>query len=207
MAELWLLSPWEVAWFNWEPLGTKGDPLLFICNKNIQNQSRNCRVMAIFPPERLCDSIETNMVQRGILWCSFLPRRSKIGQEMAESWPFSPLRDCVTPFTTTWYKSRSFGIYLDQKDAKSVKKWPNYGHFPPWEVAWFHWEQHGTNGDLLLFICNKKIQNRWINDWVMAIFPPAKLRDSIENHMGQKGNLWCSFVPKRFKIGQEIAEL
>ena len=34
-------------------------------------------------------------------------------------------------------------------------------------------------------------------------FPPERLCDSIENHMGQKGFLWCSVVPKGSKIFQE----
>ena len=37
-----------------------------------------------FPPERLCDSIENQIEQKGIFWCSVVPKRSKICQEMAE---------------------------------------------------------------------------------------------------------------------------
>ena len=43
-----------------------------------------------FLPERLRDSIGRQIVQKGILWCSFAPKSSKMGQEIAELWPFSP---------------------------------------------------------------------------------------------------------------------
>ena len=78
--------------------------------------------MAIFSPAKLRDYIENNMAQMGILCCSFVPKRFKIGQEMAELWPFSPLRGCVISLRTTWYKMGSFGVHLYQKDSKSVKK-------------------------------------------------------------------------------------
>ena len=79
----------------------------------------------------------------------------------------------------------------------------------------------------------KKIQNMQEVAKYFHFFP-ERLRDSIEEHMGQKGIFWCSFVPKypklvkkwptygnlrqkcilwwsfvpeRSKIGQEIAEL
>ena len=68
-----------------------------------------------FPTERLGDSIESHMGQKGTLGCSFKPKRSKNGQKMAELWLFSL-----------------------------------------WEVAWFHWEPHGIQGDPLVFICTKK---------------------------------------------------
>ena len=46
-----------------------------------------------FPLERLCDSIANNMGQKEIIPCPFVPKRSKIGPEMAELWP----RGCVIP--------------------------------------------------------------------------------------------------------------
>ena len=36
------------------------------------------------PPERLRDPIYNHIVANEILWCSFVPQISKIGQEMAE---------------------------------------------------------------------------------------------------------------------------
>ena len=54
-----------------------------------------------FLPERLRDSIGKHMGQKGILWCLFVPKRSKIAQEMAELGPFSLLRGWVIPLTST----------------------------------------------------------------------------------------------------------
>ena len=79
--------------------------------------------LRLFPPERLCDSIENQMGQKGILRCSFVPKRSKISQEMAELRP----RGCVVPLRTIWHKRGSFGVHLYQKDLKLVKKWLSYG--------------------------------------------------------------------------------
>ena len=76
-----------------------------------------------FSPERLRDSIANHMGQRGILGCSFVPKRSKISQEMAELRP----RGCVIPLRTIWDKRGSFGVHLYQKDLKLVKKWLSYG--------------------------------------------------------------------------------
>ena len=39
--------------------------------------------------------------QKGILWCLFVPKRSKMAQEMAELGPFSLLRGWVIPLTST----------------------------------------------------------------------------------------------------------
>ena len=43
----------------------------------------------IFPTERLGDFIEIYMGPKGILRCSFVPKISKVGHEMAELWLFS----------------------------------------------------------------------------------------------------------------------
>ena len=61
IAELWLFSHKEVAWYNWEPHGTKGDPWVFICAKKIQNQSRNGWVMAIFTLRGCVISLRTTL--------------------------------------------------------------------------------------------------------------------------------------------------
>ena len=42
---------------------------------------------------------------------------------------------------------------------------------------------------------------------LLSHFLHEKVRNSNEKHLGQKGILWCSFVPKRSKIGQEMSEL
>ena len=76
--------------------------------------------------KRLRDSIESHMGRKGILLVSFVPKRSRIGQEMAELWS----RGCVIPRRTTWDKRGSFGVDLYQKDLKSVKTWLSYSHFP-----------------------------------------------------------------------------
>ena len=45
-----------------------------------------------------------------------------------------------------------------------------------------------------------------VKKWLIyGHFPPERFRDSNENHTGQNGILWCSFVPKRSKIGQKMA--
>ena len=107
------------------------------------------------------------MGQKGILGCSFQPKRSQIGQEMAELWLFSH-----------------------------------------WEAGWFHWEPHGTNGDPWMFVHLNQKDPKSFKKWLSyGYFPAEMLHDSIENHMGQKWILSCSFKPKRSKISQEIAEL
>ena len=42
-----------------------------------------------FLTERLCDLIENHMGPKGTLGCSFVPKISKVGQDMAELWLFS----------------------------------------------------------------------------------------------------------------------
>ena len=116
VAELWPYSPWEVGWFLWGPYGSKGDPYVFICNekiqyylrevgwfqwdppwtkvgpwvlictKMIQNQSRNGWVTAILPPRGWAIPLRTTWDKRWILGCSFVPKISKISQEISEIW-------------------------------------------------------------------------------------------------------------------------
>ena len=101
LAELWPFSPWEVAWFNWERHGTKGDPFVFIWNKKDPKSVRKwlaiCQSYCHFLPERLRDSIENHMGLRWILLFSFLPKGSKTSQEIAEIWnfPTERLRDSI----------------------------------------------------------------------------------------------------------------
>ena len=65
------------------------------------------------------------------------------------------------------------------------------------------WDKRGSLG---VHLCQKdpKSVKKWLS---YGYFPTERLRDFIENHMGPKGILGCSFVPKRSKIGQEMAEL
>ena len=49
-----------------------------------------------------------------------------------------------------------------------------------------------------------KSVKKWLS---YGYFPTERLRDSIENHLGQKGMLGHSFVPKISKIGQDLTEL
>ena len=162
MADLWLFSYWEVSWFHWELRGTKGDPWVFICSKKIQNRSRNS--YGYFPTGRLRDFIENHVGPKGILGCSFVPKRSKIGQEIAELWLFSY-----------------------------------------WEVAC--WEPHRSKGNHWVFNYSKKIQNWSRNGWVTAIFLLRGCVISLRTMWDQRGSFGFSFVPKRSKIGQEMAEL
>ena len=53
-------------------------------------------------------------------------------------------------------------------------------------------------------IYDKKLVKKWLS---YGYFPNERLRDFNENHMGPKGIFGYSFVPKRSKIGQEMAEL
>ena len=84
MAELWLFSHWEVAWFHWKPHGLKGHPWAFFCAKKIQNQSTNGWVWAFYhlsmrQREILCSFIPKVLksVKKWLSYCHFLPERSK----------------------------------------------------------------------------------------------------------------------------------
>ena len=65
------------------------------------------------------------------------------------------------------------------------------------------WDQRGSLG---VHLCQKdpKSVKKWLS---YGYFSTERLRDFIENHKGPQRILGCSFVPKRFKIGQETAEL
>ena len=130
MAEVWLFSHWEAGWFHWEPNGTKRDPWVFICTKKIKNPSRNGKVMAI-SPERLCDSIEIHMGQKGILRCSSYSTK-KIQDWSRNGWVMAifPLRGWMIPLRTKLNKKRPLGVHLNKKDPKSVQKELSYGYFP-----------------------------------------------------------------------------
>ena len=65
------------------------------------------------------------------------------------------------------------------------------------------WDQREYLG-VHLCLKDPKSVKKWLS---YGYFPTDSLRDSIENHIGQKGMLGCSFVPKISKIGQDLAEL
>ena len=168
-------SPLEVAWFHCEPHGTKGDTSVFICTKQIQNQSRNNWVMAITPWDVKWFYRETQWTKDNYLLfiCTkMIKKRSKSGWVMTifslRGWvipvrtiwvkrgslcvhlywkdPKLPQRGWVIPMRTTLDKSGSLGVNLYQNDSKSVKKYPRYGIIPL-EVAWFHCKLHGAKRD------------------------------------------------------------
>ena len=59
------------------------------------------------------------------------------------------------------------------------------------------WDKTGSFG-VHLFQKDPKSVKKWLS---YGYFPTERLRDFIENHMGPKGILGCSFVSKRSKIG------
>ena len=65
------------------------------------------------------------------------------------------------------------------------------------------WDKGGSFG-VHLYQKDPKSAKKWLS---YGHFLTERLCDSIEKHMGQNGILWCLFVPKISKIGQEIAEL
>ena len=65
------------------------------------------------------------------------------------------------------------------------------------------WDKRGPLG-VHLNQNDPKLVKKWLS---YGYFPTERLRDFVENHMGPKGILGCSFVPKTSKIGQEMAEL
>ena len=91
--------------------------------------------------KRLRDSIEKHMGQRGFLWCSFVPKRSKIGQEMAELWPFSH-------WEVVWFHWEAHGTKWDPLVFICTKKIQNWSRnswirgISPWEIVRVHWEAH-----------------------------------------------------------------
>ena len=65
------------------------------------------------------------------------------------------------------------------------------------------WDQRIS---LDVHLCQKDLKSvyKWLS---YGYFPTERLCDSIENHLGQKGMLGHSFVPKISKIGQDLTEL
>ena len=65
------------------------------------------------------------------------------------------------------------------------------------------WDKMGSFG-VYLYQKYPKSVKKWLS---YGYFLTERLLDSIENHMGQKGMLGHSFVPKISQIGQDLTEL
>ena len=116
-----------------------------------------------FPIERLGDSIENHMRQKGIVWRSFVLKRSKIRQEMPKLCLFSTWEVAWFHWEPQGTKGDPYGSHLYQKDLRSVKKWLSYNYFPTGRLGDSidnHMGQKGT----LWYSYTKKIQNTSRND-------------------------------------------
>ena len=193
-------SPLEDAWFHCEPHGTKGDTSVFICTKQIQNQSRNNWVMAITPWDVKWFYRETQWTKDNYLLfiCTkMIKKRSKSGWVMTifslRGWvipvrtiwvkrgslcvhlyrkdPKLPQRGWVIPMRTTLDKSGSLGVNLYQNDPKSVKKWLSNCHFTTKRLGDSIENHLGQKVDPWVFICTKNIQNQSRNIRDMVLFP------------------------------------
>ena len=142
-----------------------------------------------FPPQRLCDFIENYMWQKGILCCSIVPKWSKLGQELAELWPFSPWE--VAWFH--WEPHRTKGDPLVFICNKKIQNLSRNG----WVMTIFTlrgcviplrttWKKGGSLG-FHLYQKDPKSVKKWLS---YGHFHPERLRGSIENHMKQKKILW-----------------
>ena len=80
-----------------------------------------------------------------------------------------------------------------------------------WVMAFFPWEvplrtTWDKRKSFLVHLYQKDLKS--VRKWLSYChFLPESLRDSIENHMGPRGILLCSFLPKGSKTSQEIAEI
>ena len=64
-----------------------------LCQKELKSVKKRLSY-CYFPSERLCNFNDNHIGPNGILGCSFVPERSKIGQEMAELCYFPTERLC-----------------------------------------------------------------------------------------------------------------
>ena len=105
-----------------------------------------------------------------------------------------PLRCCVIPLRTTCDKRDPWVLIC----TKNIQNWSRNG----WVMAIFplrgfviplrtKWDRRAS---LRIDLCHKdpKSVKKWLR---YGYFPTERLRDSIENHMGQKGILGHWFVP------------
>ena len=145
------------------------------------------------------------MWQEGIIWGSIVPKESKIGQKWLSYCYFLPER-LPDSIENQIGKKGILWCLLVTKRSKIGREMAELLPFSPWEVVWLHWEPNGKKGNpfvVYLYQKDPKSVKKWLS---YGHFHPERLRDSIENHMEQKGVLWFSFVPKGSKIIQEIAE-
>ena len=105
---------------TWDKRGSLG---VHLCQKDPKLVKKWLNY-SYFSTERLSDFIENHMGLRGTPGCLFVPKRSKIGQEMAELWP----RGCVIPLRTTWAKKGILGCSFVPKRSKigqeMAELWP-----------------------------------------------------------------------------------
>ena len=123
MAELWLFSHWEVAWFQWEPHWTKGDPLVFICAKKISNLSRNGWVIAIFPLRGCVISMRTTWDQRG----SFCVHLCQKDPKSVNKW-------LGLGFLSPEHETKGDPVFIHTKSFKISQEMAKLLPFSPWEI-------------------------------------------------------------------------
>ena len=118
-----------------------------------------------FLPERLRDSIGRQIVQKGILWCSFAPKSSKMGQEMAELWPFSSWK-------VAWFHWEAHGTKQDPLVficSKKIQNRPRNG----WVIGisslrgcviplGSRWDKRGSFGGHL-YQKDPKLAKKWLS--------------------------------------------
>ena len=80
-------------------LDKRGPFGVHLCQKDPKSAKKRL-IYGYFPTETLCDSIENHRGQKGILWCSFVPKRSIIREEKAELWLLHSANITTVPVTT-----------------------------------------------------------------------------------------------------------
>ena len=96
---------------------------------------------------------------RHLLWCFgclFVPKRSKMGQDIAELWHF-PLERFCDSIANNMGQKEIISCPFVPKRFKIGQEMAEFLPFSPWEFVWFHWESHGTKGDPFVFISTKRI--------------------------------------------------
>ena len=122
-----------------------------------------------FPPERLCDSIENHMWQKGSLGVHLYQKYPKSVKKWL-SYGYIPTERLSDSIENPMGQKGILGCSFVPKRSIIHQEMAKLWLFSTWEVAWFHWEPHGKKGYPLVFVCTKEIQKRSKNDWVMAFF-------------------------------------